>query len=188
MLVECYDQKGAEVYELIVRQILQDLQITRSVKDMRVFVDPREPVFIIAIKVEKTASPLAFEDLAEYEYDAEEDKATIRIKEETYLPNLLEKLWELEGRDRISQPSRFEVVIYNPTTKLDGMIIYDPAENLRRKIYDAIFRILPEGFRVIRDLSDGEIVAMTCTDELMKEEWVDKCREMIEDLKTAKPY
>jgi putative methanogenesis marker protein 17 len=169
-----------------VRQILQDLQITRSVKDMRVFVDPREPVFIIAIKVEKAASPLAFEDLAEYKYDAEEDKATIRIKDETYLPNLLEKLWELEGRDRISQPS--EVVIYNPITKLDRRIIYDPAENLRRKVYDAIFRILPEGFRVVRDLSEGDIIAMACTDELMKEKWVDKCREMIEELKTVKSF
>lgn len=188
MLVECYDPKGAEVYELIIRQVLQDLQIGRSISDMRVFVDPREPVFIIAIKVEKTASPIALEDLAVYEYDKEEDTTTIRIKDETYLPNLLEKLWELEGRDNISQPSRFEVIIHHPTAQLDGMIIYDPAQNLRRKVYDAIFRILPEGFRVVRDLSEKDIIAMTCTDELLKEEWIDKCREMIEDLKTAKPF
>jgi len=67
MKVECYDETGAEVYDMVVRQILQDLQITRAVKDLRVYVDPREPVFIIVISYEKTAPPVRLLDFAEYE-------------------------------------------------------------------------------------------------------------------------
>lgn len=185
MLVDCYDPKGAQVYELIVKQVMHDLQINRSIKDMRVFVDPREPVFLIAVMVEKTSKNVFIEDFATYKYDSEEDQTSIRIGDETYLPNLLKKLWEIEGREKIHQPSRFEIIIEKPTAELKELVVYDPAENLKRKVYDAIFRILPEGFRVIKDLSEDNIVAMVCTDELLKEEWIEKGRKMIEDLKTS---
>lgn len=185
MLVECYDPKGAEVYELIVKQVMHDLQINRSIKDMRVFVDPRVPVFIMAVMVEKTSKNVFIEDFATYEYDPQEDQTSIRIRDETYLPNLLKKLWEMEGREKIHQPSRFEIIIENPKSELKELVVYDPAENLKRKVYDAIFRILPEGFRVIKDLSEDNIVAMVCTDELLKEEWIEKCIEMIKDLKNS---
>ncbi|MCK9151256.1 methanogenesis marker 17 protein [Methanobacterium alcaliphilum] len=183
MLVECYDSKGAEVYEMIVRQVLQDLQIARSVKNMQIFVDPREPVFIIAVEIEKTTNPVLIEDLADLKYDNSEKKVYIRIKDETYLPDLMKILWELEGREKISQPTRFEVIIDNPEVELQGITIYDPAKNLKRKIYDAIFRILPEGFRVIKDISKGNIVAMVCTDELLQDDWIEKGRLMVNELK-----
>jgi putative methanogenesis marker protein 17 len=185
MLVECYDPKGAEVYELIIKQVTRDLQINRSIKDMRVFVDPRGPLFIIAIMIQKTPKPILIEDFATYTYNPEEDITTIRIGDENYLPNLLKKLWEIEGREKIQQPSRFEIIIEKPVAEIKELVVYDHAENLRRKIYDAIFRILPEGFSVIKDLSQGDIVAMVSTDELLTEEWIQKGREMIEDLKSA---
>ena len=114
MKVECYDKEGEKVYDMIVRQILQDVQVIRSINDLRVFVDPREPLFIIVVKFEKAASPIMLEDLAEYEYDKQANEVFIRIKDETYLPELLKKLWELEGRNKIHQPSRYEVIIDDP--------------------------------------------------------------------------
>ena len=40
MLVECYDKKGAEVYEIIIKQIFQDLVLGPSVDDLKAFVNP----------------------------------------------------------------------------------------------------------------------------------------------------
>lgn len=182
MLVECYDPQGAEVYEMIIRQILQDVQIYRSIKDMKVFVDPREPVFIIVVKFEKAASPITIEDFTEYKYNKEENATYIRVKDETYLPELLQKLWKTEGREKIQQPSRFEIIINDPETELKGMAIHDPKEDLKKKIYDAIFRIIPEGFKVIRHYSKEDIIAMVCSDEIIKDEWIKKEEEMIEEL------
>ncbi|MGZ7107410.1 MAG: methanogenesis marker 17 protein [Methanobacterium sp.] len=183
MLVECYDPQGAEVYEMIIRQILQDVQISRSIKDMKVFVDPREPVFIIAVKYLKAASPITIDDFAEYEYNKNENATYIRVKDETYLPELLQKLWKMEGREKIQQPSRFEIIINDPKIELKGMAIHDPKEDLKKKIYDAIFRIIPEGFRVIHDYTHGNIISMVCSDEIIKDEWIEKQKEMIESLK-----
>ena len=183
MIVESYDKNGADVYEMVIRQTLQDLQLSRAIRDMKVFTDPREPVFIIAIKYEKAASPITIDDFTEYEYKKDENNLYIRVKDETYLPELLRKLWEMEGRENIQQPSRDEIIINNPKAKLEGIPIHDPVEDLKKKIYDAIFRIIPEGFRVIQQLSENNVIAMVCSDEIIKDEWVKKRDEMIKELK-----
>lgn len=186
MQVECYDESGREVYDMIVRHILQEVQIVRAVKDVRVYVDPREPVFIIAVQYLKTAPPVVMEDLAEYKYDKEANELFITIKDENYLPELLKKLWELEGRNKIHQPSRFEVIIDDPQIELEGLVVHDPEEDLKKKIYDAIFRIIPEGFRVVDHYSEGNIIALTCSDEYIKEEYLEKTKEIINQMKKNK--
>jgi putative methanogenesis marker protein 17 len=183
MNVECYDPEGAAVYEMILRQVLQDVQVTRSVKDVQIYVDPREPVFIIVVQMEKASSPILLEDFAEFKYDEEANEAFIRIKDEKYLPALLKKLWEVEGRNKIHQPSRMEVVIDDPQHSLEGMVVVDPQQDLKRKVYDALFRIIPEGFRVVDHHSEDDIIALTCTDEVMQDKWIDKSMEIIARMK-----
>ena len=51
MLVECYDERGAEVYEIIIKQIFQDLVLGSSVEDLKAYVNPDDPVFFLAIKM-----------------------------------------------------------------------------------------------------------------------------------------
>jgi putative methanogenesis marker protein 17 len=189
MQVECYDETGREVYEMILRHILQEVQIGRAIKDVQIYADPREPVFIIAVQYEKTSPPILLEDLAEYEYDPEANEAFIRIKDENYLPELLKTLWEVEGRNKIHQPSRFEVIIDDPQIKLEDLVVHNPEEDLKKKIYDALFRIIPEGFRVVEHYSEGNIIALTCSDEFIKEEYREKTRQIVERMKeTKKPY
>ena len=186
MQVECYDESGQEVYDMILRQILQDVQIVRAVKDVRIYIDPREPVFIIALQFQKTAPPVLLEDFTEYEHDSEANETFIRIKDEKYLPELLKKLWEIEGRNKIHQPSRFEVIIDDPQVNLEGLVVHDPEEDLKKKIYDAIFRIIPEGFRVVEHYSEGNLIVLTCSDEYIKEEYLEKTREIIKEIKENK--
>ncbi|MBZ2166133.1 methanogenesis marker 17 protein [Methanobacterium spitsbergense] len=183
MKVECYDENGAEVYDMIIRHILQEVQVSRSIGDLRVYVDPREPIFIIVVKLEKASQPIVIDDFAEYKFNKEGNEMFIKINDETYLPDLLEKLWKTEGRNKIHQPNRFEVIIDDPQTELKGMVVRDPQDDLRNKVYDAIFRIIPEGFRVIDHKSVGNIIALTCTDEIMKDEWLRKTDEIIEEVK-----
>jgi putative methanogenesis marker protein 17 len=183
MKVECYDEDGAAVYDMIVRHILQEVQVTRSIGDLRVYVDPREPLFIIVVKLEKASQPVVIEDFTEYEFNKAGNEMFIKIKDETYLPDLLEKLWEREGRNKIHQPNRYEVIIDDPTSDLEGLVVRDPQDDLKKKVYDAIFRIIPEGFRVIDHRSEDNIIALTCTDEMMKDEWLKKTDEIISEVK-----
>ena len=117
MSVECFDSEGAAVYDLIIKQVIQDLQITRSINDMKTFIDPTGPVCIIAIKPNKAQKQILFNDIGNYMQKEGEDKVQLFILDENYLPNVLNRLWDLEGREKIQQPGRYEIVINNDVTQ-----------------------------------------------------------------------
>ncbi len=186
MLVECYDEKGAEVYEIIIKQIFQDLVLGASVDDLKAYVNPDDPVFVLAIKMKKTSKVVLFSDVANFTYDKERDVTMILVDNENYLPNILKRLWRLFSRDEIYQPNRYQLEISGNYLELESLVVDDPHSNLQRRIYDAVFRILPEGFKIIKDLSTEDIVCVVATDELIKDEWIAKAHEYIDELNNGK--
>lgn len=182
MLIECYDKSGAEVYEIIIKQIFQDLVLGASVDDLKAFVNPDEPVFILAIKMRKTSNAVNFGDVAIFTYDKENDITKIFVENRNYLPNILKVLWMKFSREEIYQPTRYNLEIKGNQMNLEHIVIDDPHSNLQRRIYDAVFRILPEGFKIIKDVSTENIIAVVSTDELIKDEWLEKANEYIDEL------
>lgn len=182
MLVECYDEKGAEVYEMIIKQIFQDLVLGPSVQDLKAYVDPRGPVFILAIKMKKTSNVTDMNEIAKVRYNQDDDKTTIFIEDEKFLPNILKKLWRTFPREDIYQPNRFMIVLDGNHIELNNLIVDNPHSNLQKRIYDAIFRILPEGFKIIKDVSQKDVVAVIATDELIKDEWIERADIYIKEL------
>ena len=186
MLVECYDERGAEVYDIIIKQIFQDLVLGAATEDLKAYVNPDGPVFVLAIKMKKTSNAVAFEDVADLKYDKQNNVTTILVDNENYLPNILQNLWKRYSREEIYQPNRYQLEIEGDHTNLKSIVIDDPHSNLQRRIYDAIFRILPEGFKNIKDLSTDNIVAVVATDELIKDSWIEKANEYIDELNNGK--
>ena len=185
MLVECYDERGAEVYEIIIKQIFQDLVLGASVDDLKAFVNPDDPVFIIAIKMKKTSTVVEFKDVANFTYDKADDVTHIFVENENYLPNILKRLWRMYSRDEIYQPTRYNIDLDGNQMDLETLVIDDPHSNLQRRIYDAIFRILPEGFKIIKDMSTKDIIAVVATDELIMDDWIEKAEEYIAELENG---
>ena len=182
MLVECYDEKGAEVYEMIIKQIFQDLVLGPSVDDLKAFANPDEAVFILAIKMKKASGVIKFKDVANFSYDKANDVTKIFIENENYLPNILKLLWRQFSRDEIYQPTRYNIDLTGNNMDLEDLVVDDPQSNLQKRVYDAIFRILPEGFKIIKDVSVGDIVAVMATDELIKDDWIEKANDYIAEL------
>ena len=185
MLVECYDKKGAEVYEIIIKQIFQDLVLGPSVDDLKAFVNPDDPVFILAIKMKKTSTVVEFKDVASFSYNKQNDVTMILVDDENYLPNILKRLWRKFSRDEIYQPTRYNIDLDGNQMDLETLVIDDPHSNLQRRIYDAIFRILPEGFKIIKDMSTKDIIAVVATDELIMDAWIEKAEEYIAELENG---
>ena len=186
MLVECYDEKGAEVYEIIIKQIFQDLVLGSAVDDLKAYVNPDDPVFVLAIKMRNTSSAVTFEEVANLSYVKADDVTRILVDDENYLPNILKQLWMRFSREEIYQPNRYQLEITGDHTDLKTLVIDDPHSNLQRRIYDAVFRILPEGFKIIKDMSTENIVAVVATDELIKDAWIEKANEYIDELNSGR--
>ena len=161
---------------------VQDLVLGSSVDDLKAFVNPDDPVFILAIKMKKTSTVVEFKDVASFSYNKQNDVTMILVDDENYLPNILNKLWRMFSREEIYQPNRYMLEISGNQLNLETLVIDDPHSNLQRRIYDAIFRILPEGFKIIKDMSTKDIIAVVATDELIMDSWIEKAEEYIAEL------
>ena len=92
MYIESNDPDGAEVYDMIIKQIFQDLALPPSIADMKAYVNPEEVFIILAIKMRKTSAETLLKQVADVKYDKDEDTTTVLINNETFLPNILKKL------------------------------------------------------------------------------------------------
>ena len=86
MYIESNDPEGAKVYDMIIRQIFQDLVLPPSIDDMRAYVNPNEVCFIIAIKMRKTSQHITLKEVAKVNYEADDDTTVVLIDDENYLP------------------------------------------------------------------------------------------------------
>jgi putative methanogenesis marker protein 17 len=181
MYVECYDEEGARVYDMILRYTLQDLQLARAIKAIKVFIDPREALFIGVVKLEKASTPIYLPDMASYKM--EDGDLKITIDNENYTPHLLKELWQTAGRVNVLQPDRYKVTVKEPKFDPETLLVHNPSKELKRKVYDALFRIMPEGFRMTRNASEGNMVCLMSSDEIIDEKWNKKFEEVIEEVK-----
>lgn len=185
MYVESYDEEGAAVYDMIIKQIFQDLQLGPSIVDLRAFVDPKNAMFIFAVKMKDTTSNIYMHEVSETKYSKNDDQTIVAVGNENYLPNILMVLWREFGRENVHQPNRYAIVLEGNQMHIADFIVDNPQINLQKRIYDGIYRIIPEGFKVIKDLSRDGVVAVVATDELIKDDWVLKCENYIDELNGA---
>ena len=181
MYVECYDEVGAQVYDTLLRHTLQDLKLARAISGIKIFIEPREALFIGVVKLEKASQPVYLDDMASYK--TEDGILKIHIDNENYLPDLLRVLWINEGRNNVSQPDRYKIEITNPTIDPKNLVVVDPSRELKRKVYDALFRVMPEGFRMTKNASKDNMVCIMSSDEIIDEKWNKKFNEVIEEVK-----
>ena len=178
MYVESYDEEGAAVYDMIIKQIFQDLQLGPSIVDLRAFVDPKNAMFIFAIKMKDTTSNIYMKEVSEAKYSKNDNQTVLAVGDENYLPNILKVLWREFGRENVHQPNRYAIVLEGNQMQVADFVVDNPQINLQKRIYDGIYRILPEGFKIIKDLSRDGVVAVVATDELIKDDWMEKCEEL----------
>ncbi|WP_455644952.1 methanogenesis marker 17 protein [Methanosphaera sp.] len=181
MYVECYDEVGAQVYDTLLRHTLQDLKLARAISAIKIFIEPREALFIGVVKLEKASQPIYLDDVASHKM--EDGILKITIKNEDYTPNILRALWEKEGRVNVTQPDRYKIEVENPTVDVDNLMIHNPSQELKRKVYDALFRVMPEGFRMTRNASEGNMICIMSSDEIIDEKWNKKFNEVIEEVR-----
>jgi len=56
--------------------------------------------------------------------------------------------------------------------------VYDPQEELKKNVIDALLRITPEGFRVRKHYIDARMLAFIASEDPIKPEWLDICRKL----------
>ncbi len=147
--VECPEPVGAEYYKQITNDVLLDHNLLKVIEKLHVNIDPKVPVFIAVGILKPITNVVRVGDIANV--NPLEGKMTLVITEETYLASMLKIFWERFGKDKVEQPDRFTVVLYDVKVdprEIEQIVIGHPSESLNRDLIYALRCVAPEGFRL----------------------------------------
>ncbi len=191
IVVESPDAVGAKTTRTLIQDTLSDLALNRVIEKLKVFVDPREPVFIFAALLRLSMPSIRLKDFAKIEMGAlGKDEVKIELQREAFTVKLLNKLWERYGKENIEQPDKKIILIKtDPLKEMDAMgelVIDEPQQEVLDRLIDAIaLRIIPEGFRVRKHELTGSYVLFVASEDTLKPEWLAKGKEILESLREA---
>lgn len=177
-LDETYEQGfGILIYKVIADYILGDLALGGAIRQMRVLIDIRKPIFAVSVRIGPPAPPIVLKDYAGLEKSA--DGIHVVIHDETYATDLLKVLWDRFGKDKIKQIDRWETVIPpNLTTpdELQEVIVAEPGEKMMENLMDAITRVIPEGFRIGFLEHEENGVTIVASENPVQADWIQMVR------------
>ncbi|MEM0449540.1 MAG: methanogenesis marker 17 protein [Methanomassiliicoccales archaeon] len=170
IVVEGSEDYGNEIYAELFERILIDLGLTNRVEGAKLLIYPEKHLFVVSVRMRRARQALKIPEMADL---SERDGATyIAIRNESYAPPLLALLWKLFGRERIEQLSRLEILAHGiPISRLENLEL-NPGEELRKEVLDAIWRLLPEGFKVRRNLIADDVMTVISTEHEMQDEFM----------------
>jgi len=149
--VECFEEAGRDIYKQITSTVLQDHNLTSVISKLRIFIDPRIPIFVAVGTIRDAGGSVRVSDIGSVQRQA--DSATISVRDETHLAKLLVKLNTIFGYDHVDQPDRFTILL-SDTEIPDGfenIEVTNRADTVFRDLIYALTVIAPEGFKVRRE-------------------------------------
>lgn len=178
--VEGSEEYGNEVYVELFERILIDLGLTNRVEGAKLLIYPEKHLFIVTVRMRQARTAVKVNEVADV--SDREGNAFLVIRNESYAPALLALLWKQFGRERIEQLSRLEILAHGVTTeRIEGLQI-SPGEELRKEVLDAIWRLLPEGFKVRHNLFDENVMTIVSTEHTMDDEFLQMGEEAHEQM------
>jgi putative methanogenesis marker protein 17 len=180
--VESEDQEGAAKYREVISDILSDLNLVRAIGRLKVYVDPKAPVFIIVGLFRPGLAKLTLGDVADI--SSVNEGLLVSVREEQYASKAVGKLWSKYGRENIIQTERAAVIVpikgdfEKQMDDISAIVVYDPQEDLKKNVIDALLRITPEGFRVRKHYIDAHMLAFVASEDPIKPEWMEICKKL----------
>ena len=147
--IECPEPVGAEYYKQITNDVLLDHNLLKVIEKIHVYIDPKVPIFVAVGILKPITTVVHVGDIANI--NPQEGKMTLVITEETYLASMLKIFWERFGKEKVEQPDRFTVVLYDvpvAAKEIEEIVIGHPGESVNRDLIYALRCVAPEGFRL----------------------------------------
>jgi putative methanogenesis marker protein 17 len=180
--VESEDREGAAKYREVISDILSDLNLVRAIGRLKVYIDPKAPVFIIVGLFRPGLAQITLGDVADI--TSVENGLLVSIREELYASKAMGRLWAKYGRENVIQTERAAAIVplkgdfAKQMDDISSIVVYDPREDLKKNVIDALLRITPEGFRVRKHYIDEHTLAFIASEDPIRPEWVEMCKKL----------
>jgi hypothetical protein len=84
----------------------------------------------------------------------------------------------------VTQLNRAEIVIAGVGEEV-GELALDPEEELRKRLLDIIWRLLPEGLKIRHEIVTGDILTVAATEHGMKKDFVGMAEKLHKEMEAA---
>jgi putative methanogenesis marker protein 17 len=192
--VETKIPEEAEAYKSILSDVISELALANAIGRIYVIITPEDSLFQMAIILRGSTPLVKTSDFADVNIGAlGKNEIQLVLRDEKYLPDLLEKLWAKYGRGKVIQQDRktINVSVENIDSEIEiikEMIIFDPKRTLLSRLVEMAIRGTPEGFRVrYHSLNDNEFI-FVASEDAMKPEWVQQGHQMLEKIKGGEAF
>lgn len=192
--VETKIPEEAEAYKSILSDVMSELSLANAIGRIYVVITPEESLFQMAIILRGSPPLVKTSDFADVSIGAvTRNEIQVVLRDEKYLPDLLEKLWARYGRGKVIQQDRKTINI--TVTDMDSemetikeMVIFDPKRTLLSRLVEMAIRGTPEGFRVrYHSLNNNEFI-FVASEDAMKPEWIQQGHQMLDSIKGGENF
>lgn len=156
--------EGKKQFESLIRDVIMDLGISGSIEVLKIYLDPRDPVFAMYVKAKPSSRAIKLVEVAEV--SKLEGKINVKILDERFSPmvlSILEKIY----KGKAFQSGRLEIIIEcnGDREALEDLVICDYTEVVRNSIMELVRRVMPEGFRSVKMISIDRYELLTIASE-----------------------
>jgi putative methanogenesis marker protein 17 len=175
------DAYGNTAYKKLFEEIMSESGKAISLEKARIYLDPQTPLFIFSVLMRNNPESKKIADAVSIR--TEGDEVHISISDENFAPHILSALWKMYGRDRVDQQTRFDIKIDKGDEDAIANVQIATSEDAKQEIIGALWRTLPEGIKARHNISEGRLITIAATEEIMTEELKQKALQFHKETK-----
>lgn len=166
------DEYGCKAYRELFDIIMSDIGKAIMMDKVELVLKPEIPLFIFSVRLKNSPDSMKLKDVASIR--TEDADVHISITDERYAPEILSQLWKRYGRDNVDQSTRFDIAISDADADVIGEIEVSSGEAVLKDIIGAVWRAMPEGIRARHNYTDGNVVTILATEEIITQDMKDE--------------
>ena len=177
------DTYANNAYRDLFNVIMNDIGKAQMIERAELILKPEVPLFIFSIRMNNAPESLRLKDAASVRSEGE--TVHITISDERYAPSILAHLWDKYGRDNVDQSTRFDMSVRYADPDAISEIEITSGETVLKDMIGAIWRSMPEGIKARHNFTDGNVVTILATEEIIQQEMKDEAFQVHRKLMEA---
>ena len=166
------DPYACPAYQTLFETIMNDVGKAILIERAKLVLKPEIPLFIFGVRLVNEPVSKTIADVASMRQEGNE--VHLSISDEKYAPEILSQLWKNYGRDNVDQQTRFDLVVTGGDEDKIKDLLVSSGEEAKKEIIGALWRAMPEGIKARHNISDGSVITIVATEEMILPEMVEE--------------
>jgi len=175
------DRHGNEAYLRLFKDVMSEMGKAVSLEKARLVLDPATPLFVFSVVMRSRPESKRMADVVSLRTEGKE--VHIAISDENYAPEVISALWKEYGRGGVEQQTRSDLIVGNGDSDRIAELEIASGEDAKQEIIGAMWRVLPEGIKARYNISEGRMITIAATEEIVTQQIKDAALRIHNEVK-----